>query len=438
MGWTDAVGKRVSRFIGRKSSRSNLMSEEVGVAGSDEKAEGLKGQSTMKRVRSTLDPDEEFEGPDTSSLTAFLLSLLSIPRTQSEDETSSASTSEYSDEENALPDEDGEVNQYTQDFPEFNEDEWTARGGEILETTEGLLASLWDKRRWLWGRSNGRANLPEARGEDVPSTGREEGSLQDEISTHFWRKRKGHEGFLPTENVEMSVMDNIQTGEAERQEKDAKEGEKSSDRPNPGMISLSPRKLPEMSDESFLLSESNRSVICDSLPAIANGRDWVLLYSTIRHGISLLTLYRRCALLPGPCLVVVGDFKGAIFGGYSSGPLSAMNKKKYLGSSDSFVFKVGEGQVDLYKATGINRYFVLCLNEALAFGGGEHFALRLEEDLLHGSSGTCETFGSPCLAHTEDFAIKQVEVWGFSHISRYAPKQAAWHEPEKTPSFHTW
>jgi hypothetical protein len=31
--------------------------------------------------------------------------------------------------------------------------------------------------------------------------------------------------------------------------------------------------------------------------------------------------------------------------------------------------------------TGLNRYFVLCTTEALAFGGGGHFALHIDAEL---------------------------------------------------------
>ncbi|RVW90105.1 hypothetical protein CK203_035868 [Vitis vinifera] len=57
-----------------------------------------------------------------------------------------------------------------------------------------------------------------------------------------------------------------------------------------------------------------------------------------------------------------------------------------------------------------NRYFYLCLNDLLALGGGGNFALCLDEDLLSGTSGPCETFGNLCLAHNPEFELKNVEV----------------------------
>ncbi|KAI4373875.1 hypothetical protein MLD38_011940 [Melastoma candidum] len=65
------------------------------------------------------------------------------------------------------------------------------------------------------------------------------------------------------------------------------------------------------------------------------------------------------------------------------------------------------------------RYFYMCLNDLLAIGGGGNFALRLDGDLLSGTSGLCETFGNSCLAHSMDFELKNVELWGFIHSSSH-------------------
>ncbi|XP_074588044.1 uncharacterized protein LOC141843924 [Curcuma longa] len=62
--------------------------------------------------------------------------------------------------------------------------------------------------------------------------------------------------------------------------------------------------LPDMSEQSMLLSDDIRAALYSSLPALVKGTNWVLLYSTRRHGISLSTLYRRSALCPGYSLLV--------------------------------------------------------------------------------------------------------------------------------------
>ncbi|XP_054805402.1 uncharacterized protein LOC129308350 [Prosopis cineraria] len=176
--------------------------------------------------------------------------------------------------------------------------------------------------------------------------------------------------------------------------------------------------LPEASEPSVLLSEKMRNVLYASLPALIHGRKWMLLYSTQRHGISLLTLYRRSLLWPGLSLLVVGDRKGAVFGGLVEAPLKPSNKK-YQGSSNTFVFTSTSGYPTVYRPTGVNRYFTLCSPDFLAIGGGGHFALYLDGDLLNGSSSVSETYGNPCLAHSQDFEVKEVELWGFVYPSKY-------------------
>ncbi|KAI9093897.1 hypothetical protein K1719_026895 [Acacia pycnantha] len=177
--------------------------------------------------------------------------------------------------------------------------------------------------------------------------------------------------------------------------------------------------LPEISEPSVLLSEKIRNVLYASLPALIHGRKWMLLYSTWRHGMSLSTLYRRSMLWPGLSLLVVGDRKGAVFGGLVGAPLKPSNKRKYQGTNDTFVFTDTPGHPTVYRPTGVNRYFTLCATDFLAIGGGGHFALYLDGDLLNGSSSVSETYGNPCLAHSQDFEVKEVELWGFVYGSKY-------------------
>lgn len=178
-------------------------------------------------------------------------------------------------------------------------------------------------------------------------------------------------------------------------------------------------KLPKMSEPSQLLTEDTRAALYVALPALSQGKKWVLLYSTWRHGISLSTLYRRSNLCPGLSLLVVGDRKGAVFGGSVEAPLRPSTKKRYQGSNNTFVFTNTPGSPVIFRPTGINRYFTLCSTEYLALGGGNHFALYLDHDLLNGSSLASETYDNSCLSHTQDFEVKEIELWGFVYASEY-------------------
>ncbi|KAF6144449.1 hypothetical protein GIB67_024676 [Kingdonia uniflora] len=176
---------------------------------------------------------------------------------------------------------------------------------------------------------------------------------------------------------------------------------------------------PDFSEQSSFTSPDLFEFLQSSLPNIVKGCQWVLLYSTLRHGISLRTLLRKSIDLPGPCLLIAGDMQGAVFGGLLECPLRPTPRRKYQGSNQSFVFTTIYGQPRLFWATGANRYYYLCLNDLLALGGGGHFALCLDGDLLRGTSGPCDTFGNLCLAHDSEFELKNVELWGFTHSSRY-------------------
>ncbi|KAI3683354.1 hypothetical protein L1987_83857 [Smallanthus sonchifolius] len=179
------------------------------------------------------------------------------------------------------------------------------------------------------------------------------------------------------------------------------------------------RALIDLTIDSSFISPELYQFFQVSLPNIVKGCRWVLLYSTLRHGISLRTLIRKSSDLSGPCLLVTGDTQGAIFGGLLNGPLTPTPKRKYQGTYETFVFTTLYGAPRLFRPTGANRYFYMCLNDLLALGGGGDFALRLDEDLLTGTSGRCDTFGNQCLAHNESFSVKNVELWGFAHSSRY-------------------
>lgn len=205
--------------------------------------------------------------------------------------------------------------------------------------------------------------------------------------------------------------------------------------------SVSPKPsiaLPDISDTSVILPESLRTSIYSDLPVLVQGREWVLLYSTWKHGISLRTLYRRSAYLSCPYLLVVEDSRGTVFGGFLSSSLNPTSKMKFQGTHETFVFTNISRNLQLFHPTGLNRYFFLCAHDALAFGGGGSFALHMDGELFHGSSGHSDTFGNCCLAHAEEFTVKHVELWGFAHSSKYVQPKDAFKEPMEAPGICRW
>ncbi|XP_058728382.1 uncharacterized protein LOC131600203 isoform X2 [Vicia villosa] len=168
-------------------------------------------------------------------------------------------------------------------------------------------------------------------------------------------------------------------------------------------------------DDSCFISLELNGFFESCLPKLLQGCKKVLLYSTLKHGISLRTMIRKTAKLNTPVLLVAGDMQGAVFGALLDCPLIPTTKPKYQGTHQTFVFTNIYGHPRIFRPTGVNRYYYLCSNDSLALGGGGGFALRLDGDLLTGTSGPCETFGNRCLAHSPEFELKNVELWGFTH-----------------------
>ncbi|KAJ8453204.1 hypothetical protein Cgig2_008088 [Carnegiea gigantea] len=219
--------------------------------------------------------------------------------------------------------------------------------------------------------------------------------------------------------------------------------------------------LPDMTESSALLSMKTRIKLYASLPALVRGKKWVLLYrcwfivslhldwctvtcvamvslSLAVHGgmafhsqpftekaISTLALVCWYHLLLPICeslvsmFQAVGDRAGAVFGGVVVCPLNPCKSRRYQGSNSTFLFSDAHGEPVIYRPTGANRYYTLCSPDFLALGGGLHFALYLDNDLLNGSSAASETYGNPCLALSQDFEVKEVELWGFALTSQY-------------------
>ncbi|BBN13055.1 protein MpOXR3 [Marchantia polymorpha subsp. ruderalis] len=345
-----------------------------------------KRKTTTPTPPQTKESKDDFRGPDTSSLTAFLLSLLSCTESSSKykNDQSNEETTGSDEQESATSSQNRAVRSRREGDNKIVTTVDPQSGEELLEGVN---------------EKDGKGDTPTPVGDDPDA----EWQLVSETDVAVSKSAQDAAGQLSAPES-----------------------------PSKHVI------LPDMSEESSLIPETLRTVVYSALPTLALGRQWVLLYSTIKHGISLRTLYRKAAIIPGPCLLIAGDRLGAVFGGLLSSPLKPTLKQKYQGTNESFVFTNVAGEPKVYRSTGSNRYYVLCTDDAIAFGGGGHFALYLDAELLNGTSANCETFGNPCLATTEDFVLKDVELWGFAHTSRYTPKYATFKEPEETPGISAW
>jgi len=154
---------------------------------------------------------------------------------------------------------------------------------------------------------------------------------------------------------------------------------------------------------------------------------WRKLYGFERDGCSLKTLFRRLSPDPhtgrsvGPCILVVQDLAGAIFGAFASHPW--LPNEACFGSGTSFLFTfVPDFRV--FKWSRKNDFFLGARvgsrknsrkgkGYISVGGGGSGPGLWLSEDLLNGASHCCETFSNRCLTHNEEFKVKTIEVWAF-------------------------
>lgn len=187
--------------------------------------------------------------------------------------------------------------------------------------------------------------------------------------------------------------------------------------------------LPELEEGTPRLLASSEHVrfLARALPS-ENRRKWRLLFTMARDG-SSFTRFVKLTANRAPCLLVIRDSSGALFGGFAASPLSVA--PHFGGSYGSFLFTLGSGDGRggvnaVYRASGdrgpssSNLVYLNIgmeqLPNGLAFGGNleaRFFGLWLRDDLETGRScGPCATYtNAPCLSASAEFRVDEVEVW---------------------------
>ncbi|XP_075354798.1 nuclear receptor coactivator 7 isoform X3 [Mycteria americana] len=169
--------------------------------------------------------------------------------------------------------------------------------------------------------------------------------------------------------------------------------------------------LPVLKHHSALLENMHIEQLARRLPARVQGYPWRLAYSTLEHGTSLKTLYRKSASLDSPVLLVIKDMDNQIFGAYATHPFRFSDH--YYGTGETFLYTFSPN-FKVFKWSGENTYFINGDTSSLELGGGGgRFGLWLDADLYHGRSNSCSTFNNDILSKKEDFIIQDVEVWTF-------------------------
>ncbi|XP_066171438.1 nuclear receptor coactivator 7 isoform X3 [Sylvia atricapilla] len=169
--------------------------------------------------------------------------------------------------------------------------------------------------------------------------------------------------------------------------------------------------LPILKHHSALLENMHIEQLARRLPARVQGYPWRLAYSTLEHGTSLKTLYRKSASLDSPVLLVIKDMDNQIFGAYATHPFRFSDH--YYGTGETFLYTFSP-HFKVFKWSGENTYFINGDTTSLELGGGGgRFGLWLDADLYHGRSNSCSTFNNDILTKKEDFIVQDVEVWTF-------------------------
>ncbi|KAM6184659.1 nuclear receptor coactivator 7 [Rhynchocyon petersi] len=232
-------------------------------------------------------------------------------------------------------------------------------------------------------------------------------------SPDVYGKDAKEQGFVVVEKEELNMIDNffsepttksweiITVEEAKRRKSTCSSYEEDDDE----------EVLPVLQPHSALLENMHIEQLARRLPARVQGYPWRLAYSTLEHGTSLKTLYRKSASLDSPVLLVIKDMDNQIFGAYATHPFKFSDH--YYGTGETFLYTFSPN-FKVFKWSGENSYFINGDISSLELGGGGgRFGLWLDADLYHGRSNSCSTFNNDILSKKEDFIVQDLEVWTF-------------------------
>ena len=98
--------------------------------------------------------------------------------------------------------------------------------------------------------------------------------------------------------------------------------------------------VPKKSDKSDILNDYQISNILQHFPPMIRPKDWDLVFSINRDGVSVGTFYERCRDF-SKTLLVVQDTHGWVFGGFCNETWKASTK--FYGTGENFLFKFKDG-----------------------------------------------------------------------------------------------
>ncbi|EYC01970.1 hypothetical protein Y032_0103g3567 [Ancylostoma ceylanicum] len=176
---------------------------------------------------------------------------------------------------------------------------------------------------------------------------------------------------------------------------------------------------------SAIVDQDAAAEIMSALPPRLQLATPQLLFRLSNDGASFTHLWNKIDQAE-QTLLLIKTTTGEKFGAYCSSSWAERNdrrersKSKYFGTGESFVW-VLEEELELpiiYGWVGNNnehpdacpQMFMAAGDKSLVIGSGDGDAIRISEELTHGMSSACRTFGSPALVQSRSFDIHELEV----------------------------
>ncbi|XP_029463955.1 MTOR-associated protein MEAK7 isoform X2 [Rhinatrema bivittatum] len=149
---------------------------------------------------------------------------------------------------------------------------------------------------------------------------------------------------------------------------------------------------------------------------------WRLLFSSQVHGESFSKLCGQI-VNQGPCLLVLKDSEGFIFGGFASQTWDV--KPQFQGDNRCFLFSMFPC-LEVYTHTGYNDHYMYLnhgqqtMPNGLGMGGQHnYFGLWIDSNFGNGHSKAkprCTTYNSPQLSAQDNFLLDVLEVWAVGDL----------------------
>lgn len=168
--------------------------------------------------------------------------------------------------------------------------------------------------------------------------------------------------------------------------------------------------VPKLDFKSNIFSEKQLIELHNNIPNINRFKNFKILYSFERDGISFNTFYQKVSDAQQSIIVIEDDMQN-VFGVYVSEEIR--NSQKFYGTGETFLFSFFKSiKIHCFQSTMENEFFIYTDDEIIAFGcEDKYFSLSIRNDFLKGSSRKTKTFNNPCLSYNENFFIKKFEVW---------------------------